>query len=129
MWFLDTNHPNFFARLVARCVWLVIIIALSASALVLIVWGYDTFGHHHLAHTIRDKVNWAWHGGWKQVLTEILAVLFIGPIVMDMLFGGTPGPVVVNNSSNDRAMMRAMARQERNARRDERRRQRNGGGL
>lgn len=128
MWLFDTNHPNFFVRLLARLAWMIVSIVTLVVVGSLIVWGYDTFGHHDLAHEVKDKISWAWSGGWKRVVTGILAIVVFGPLLLDMLFGDSNQTYVNNHNNADRQMVTMMRRQERENRRAQRRNQRNGGG-
>lgn len=87
MWFLDTNHPSFFVRMLARVVRLILGVILLVVVLLAALWAYDTFGHHDLYNQVLGTGGWLRDGRWKQTLGAVIGFLVIAPVVMDMLFG------------------------------------------
>ena len=87
MWFLDTGHPVFLVRLLARLCWTVISLASLIALGYVAMLVFNHYNDTSLFDLGRQHAPWLFDGGWKKGLTLVVAALFIGPFLMDLLFG------------------------------------------
>lgn len=91
MWFLDTNHPSIFVRLIARFVWTILSVIAFVLIALLVVWAYDKFGGHDTYGQIKSSIDDLRAIGWKKVALSVLGFAIVVPVVLDLLAGDNRG--------------------------------------